>query len=60
MSRIRKAIVAAAGAGFGAAVTVVAKSDWKLDSTVLAQALAAFAIAAVPVGLATYRVKNAK
>lgn len=59
LARIRKAVVAGLGAGVGAAVAVVAKSQWHLDSTTFSQALAALILAGVPVGWATWRAPNA-
>ena len=59
MSTIRKALVAGLGAGVAAAVTVLAKSDWKLDSATLSQAVGAFLAAGLPVGWATWRARNA-
>lgn len=60
LARIRKAVVAGLGAGVGAAVAVVAKSGWHVDSTTVSQALAALILAGVPVGWAAWRVPNAK
>lgn len=60
MSKIRKALVAGAGAGIGAAVTVFAKSDWVFNSTSVSQAFGAFLAAGLPVGWATWRTENAK
>lgn len=57
MARIRKALVAGAGAGIAAAAAVLAKSP-NLDRTTLGQAAGAFIVAAVPVVWATYRVRN--
>lgn len=61
LKRIRKAIVAGVGAGGSAAVAVVAKglSDG-LSAELVGQALGAFVIAAVPVGWAAYKVRNAR
>lgn len=59
MSKIRKAVVAGVGAGVGAAVTVLAKSGWRLDSATLGQAVGAFLAAGLPVGWATWRTVNA-
>lgn len=60
MARIRKAIVAGVGAGLGAAVALVAKGEWKLDSTTLGQAVGAFLTTGVLVGWATYKARNAR
>lgn len=59
IARIRKAIVAGVTAGIGAAVTVLAKSGWHLDSTTVSQAVAAFAGAGVIAGYATWATRNA-
>ena len=59
LARIRKAVVAGATAGVGAAVTVLAKSGWHLDDTTIGQAAGAFLAAAVVAGLATWKVRNA-
>lgn len=59
LARIRKALVAGLGAGVGAAVAVVAKSQWHLTSETFSQALAALILAGVPVGWATWRAPNA-
>jgi len=58
MARIRKAVVAAAGAGVAAAVPVIWKSG-TLDSATISQAIGAFAAAAALVGWATWRAPNA-
>lgn len=60
MSKIRKALVAGFGAGIGAAVTVLVKSDWKFDSASISQAFGAFVIAGLPIGWATWRTENAR
>lgn len=58
MARIRKALVAGAGAGIAAAIAVLAKGG-HLDRDTLGQALGAFVVAAAPVVWATYKVRNA-
>jgi hypothetical protein len=58
MARIRKALVAGLGAGVAAAVAVLVKGG-SLDRDTIGQALGAFIVAAVPVGLATYSARNA-
>lgn len=59
LARIRKAVVAGVTAGAAAAVSLLAKSGWHLDQTTVGQAAAAFAVAALAAGLATWRVPNA-
>lgn len=58
LARIRKALVAALGAGVAAAVPVIWKSG-KLDGDTVSQALGAFAAAAALVGWATWKAPNA-
>lgn len=57
MKRIRKAVMAGAGAGVAAAAAVLAKSP-NLDRATLGQAAGAFLVAAVPVAWATWRIPN--
>lgn len=59
MARVRKALVAAAGAGLAAGIAVLVKGG-TADSATIWQALGAFVAAAIPVGLATWRAPNAK
>jgi hypothetical protein len=58
-ARIRKAVIAGATAGVGAAVTVLAKSGWHLDAVTVGQAAAAFVGAGVLAGWATWATPNA-
>jgi hypothetical protein len=58
LARIRKALVAALGAGVAAAVPVIWKSG-KLDGDTVSQAVGAFFAAAALVGWATWRAPNA-
>lgn len=58
MKRIRKALIAGAGAGIAPAAAVLAKAE-KFDSATISQAIGAFIAAAAVVGWATYRVPNA-
>lgn len=60
LARIRKAIIAGATAGVGAAFTVLAKSHWQLTSDTAGQAIGAFFAAAAVAGWATWRVPNAR
>ncbi len=57
MARIRKAIVAGAGAGIAAAAAVLAKSP-NLNRDTIGQAAGAFIVAAVPAAWLTWRVPN--
>lgn len=57
MARIRKAVVAAIGAGVAAAVPVFWKAG-NADGDTISQALGAFVAAAALVGWATWRAPN--
>lgn len=57
MARIRKAVIAALGAGVAAAVPVLWKSG-TIDSTAISQAVGAFFAAAALVGWATWKAPN--
>ncbi len=57
LARIRKAVIAGAGAGIAPAAAVLAKAD-KFDSATISQALGAFIAGAAVVGWATWRVPN--
>lgn len=59
LARVRKAVVAGLGAGVGAAVAVIAKANWQLDSATISQAIAAAIAVGGPVAWATWRVPNA-
>lgn len=58
LATIKKAIVAAVGAGIAAGVSVLAKSGWQLTQDTVSQALGAFAVAAAAVGWATWKARN--
>lgn len=58
LATIKKALVAAVGAGLAAAVGVLTKAG-KLDQATVGQALGAFAVAAFAVGWATWKARNA-
>jgi hypothetical protein len=59
LARVRKALIAALGAGMAAAVPVIWKSG-TIDSTTISQAVGAFVAAAALVGWATWKAPNAK
>lgn len=59
LARVRKAVVAGVTAGAAAAVSLLAKSGWSLDSTTISQAVGAFVAAAAVAAWATWRVPNA-
>lgn len=58
MSRIRKAVVAGAGAGLAAAVAYLAKAG-RVDGRVLGEAAVVFVTAGLPIGWATWVTPNA-
>ncbi len=57
MSKVRKALVAAGGAGVAAAAAYLASAG-KVDGSTLGQAGVAFLVAAIPVGWATWATPN--
>lgn len=59
LARIRKAVIAGVAAGGAAAISLLAKSGWQLDSTNVSQAVGAFAVAFAVAAWATWRVPNA-
>lgn len=59
MARVRKALVAGAGAGLGAAIVYLQANSFQLTGSNLIAAVAAFFAAGIPVGYATWQTKNA-
>jgi hypothetical protein len=58
LARVRKAVIAGAGAGAAAGLAVLGKAD-QLDRDSVGQALGAFLVAAAVTAFATLRVPNA-
>lgn len=58
LARIKKALVAGAGAGI-AAVVAAMSAGMTLDADGVTKLVLAFLAAAIPVGLATWKVRNA-
>jgi hypothetical protein len=58
LARIRKALVAGGGAGLAAAGSWVAASGLPTDADAVGQVAGVFLAAALPVGWATWRVRN--
>jgi hypothetical protein len=58
MARVRKALVAGAGAGLGAAIVYLQANSFQLTGPNLVAAVAAFIAAGIPVGWATWAAKN--
>lgn len=59
VKRARKALVAGAGAGLAAALATWFEGGHGLTSQELAQMCGAFVVAAIPVAVATYQIRNA-
>lgn len=59
LARIRKAVMAAVGAGIAAVVTALS-TGVTLDADGIAKLAGIFVAAAIPVGLATWGVPNAR
>lgn len=59
MARVRKALVAGAGAGVAAALVYLQANSFQFTGPVMSGAVAAFFAAGIPVGWATWQVKNA-
>lgn len=57
--KIKKALVAGAGAGIGAAMVYLQSHSFKLDAETVGGAAVAFIVAGAPVGWATWRATNA-
>lgn len=58
MARIRKAVIAGAGAGLTAVVTLLATSGLPTDADGVGRAVGAFLAGALPVAWATWRIPN--
>ncbi len=58
LARVRKALIAGAGAGI-AAVVAALSAGMTLDTDGVTKLALAFLAAAIPVGLATWKVRNA-